>query len=149
MAIPILVTALLALVGLAILIGSIVVFLKKRRETANSVMAVGVVTGHVREAGRRGWLYYPVVQFETATRQVVSFQSSFGTSWHRQATGQRVDVLYRPEEPQKAEINSTLSLWFVPGCMFVMGLAFLLLGLSMAALFILAALAAGTPPPQP
>jgi hypothetical protein len=43
--------------------------------------------------------------------------------------GEKVEVLYDPNEPQNARINSFLSLWFVPLCCAVLSLVPFVLGL--------------------
>ncbi len=42
--------------------------------------------------------------------------------------GQTVAVHYEVADPQKAEVDSVTSRWFVPGCMVGMGLLFFVLG---------------------
>ncbi len=43
--------------------------------------------------------------------------------------GQSIAVRYDTTDPQKAEVDSAMSRWLVPGCMVVMGLGFLGMGL--------------------
>lgn len=140
MEIAILVGVLFFVLGIAMLIGGVVSFVKKRRELANSISTSGVVTELVRVTGQRSYLYVPVVQFETASKQAVSFQSSVGGMPARHSVGQQVKVVYDPGNPQKAEIDSAMSLWLVPSCMLGMGLVFTLLGLCLSAMFTLVVL---------
>ncbi|MGB9179614.1 MAG: DUF3592 domain-containing protein [Pyrinomonadaceae bacterium] len=137
MGIPIVIGLLFALIGFAVLVGSIVSFLKVRRQVANSSNASGVVSALITGMGKSGHLYYPQVQFTAASGQPVTFQSSVGSNPAGYSVGQTVGVLYDQRNPQQAEIDSAQSLWFVPGCMFAMGLLFLVLGLFLAGIMIL------------
>lgn len=139
MGVPIVIGLLFFVLGICLLISSIVAFIKKRRQVANSSSATGVVTELVRGMGQRGYLYYPQVQFTTASGQTVSFNSSVGSNPAGYAVGQNVEVVYDPRNPQQAEIDSATSLWVVPGCLLGMGLVFTVLGLVLAGMMILVA----------
>ena len=137
MGIPIFVGLLFFVIGVVILISSVVSILKTRRRIANSLSADGLVTAFATEMGRSGYLYYPLVQFKIPSGQTISFQSSVGNSRPGYSVGQQVKVLYDARNPQEAEIDALSSLWLVPGCMLVMGLAFTILGLFLAVLMAL------------
>jgi hypothetical protein len=117
------------LIGLAMLIYSTVTLIKRRREIADWVEGVGVVTALVTESGQRGYIYCPVVQFTASTGIPANFKSSVGANPAPYTVGQSVNIIYDPQNPQNAEINNNTSLWFVSGCSFAMGLAFTGLGL--------------------
>jgi hypothetical protein len=125
------------LLGLAILVGAVVVFLRQRREFANAIKGAGTVVELARRMGQRGYLYHPVVEFAAAPGQTVRFESSIGSSRAGYAVGAPVQVLYDPSAPEKAEIDSAMTRWFYPGCLLAMGAAFTLLGLCLSAMFLL------------
>jgi hypothetical protein len=127
----------LAVIGLGLLSGAVSVFLRQRRESASAAQAQGVVVELARKAGQRGYLYYPVVEFTTAAGQKVSFESTVGRMPAGYAVGAAVKVSYDPQNPQKADIDSALTRWFVPGCMAAMGAGFALLGLCLSGMFLL------------
>ena len=129
MIIALLVGIMFFLIGLAVLIYSLVAFIKRRRQIADWVEAVGVVTALAPESGQRGQIYCPVVQFTTSTGLPFNFKSSVGSNPAQYAIGQSVNIIYDTQNPQNAEINSRTSLWFVSGCSFALGLAFTGLGL--------------------
>jgi Protein of unknown function (DUF3592) len=56
--------------------------------------------------------FYPVVRFTTADGREVEFRSDSGSS-SPPSTGNRVDVLYDPDDPQDAELSGFLDLWVV------------------------------------
>jgi len=137
MGIAIFVGLLFFVIGIGIVIASVVQILKRRRQIASSLPADGLVTAFATEMGRRGYLYYPLVQFKISSGQTISFQSSVGTSRAGYSIGQQVKVLYDARNPQEAEIDALTSLWLVPGCMLAMGLAFTIGGLFLSLVMIL------------
>ena len=137
MGIAIFVGVLFFVIGIGIVIASVASFLKRRRQVANSLSSDGLVTAFATEMGRRGHLYYPLVQFKTTSGEVISFQSSVGASRAGYSIGQQVKVLYDGRNPQEAEIDALTSLWLVPGCTLAMGLAFTVGGLFLSLVMIL------------
>lgn len=125
------------LLGLALLVSAGVVFFRQRKERATALRASGVVVDLARSQGQRGYLYHPVVEFETASGRKARFQEELGRSPAGYKAGQEVKVLYQPDNPEKAEIDSGSSLYFFPGCLLAMGAAFTLLGACLAAVMAL------------
>src|SRR5687768_10268786 len=106
MGIPIFVGLLLCVIGIVILISSIVSILKRRRQIANSLSAIGLVTAFATEMGRSGYLYYPLVEFKIPSGETIGFQSSVGSSRAEYSVGQQVKVLYEARNPREAEIDA-------------------------------------------
>jgi hypothetical protein len=119
------------LIGFAVVISGIFAILKVRRQLANSAKAVGRVVSFGKISGQRGYLYCPQVEFQIPTGQTFKFQSEVGSQPPAYKIGQQVQVVYQIGAPNKAEIDSAMALWFVPGCMSLMGVAFLFLGVVM------------------
>ena len=69
---------------------------------------------------------YPLVEFQTAGGQTVRFEARTGTPWAGQKSGQPVEVVYDPHNPQHAVVSSFVELWMPP-------LIFLAAGLSLIA----------------
>ena len=126
-----LVGVLFALIGIAVLISGAVAAVKQVRKSGRGVKANGTVVELVKRVFNPGsaGVYCPVVDFSTATGQLVRFESDFGTMPASHQVGQPVAVRYDPTDPQKAEVDSATANWFVPGCTIAMGLMFLLMGL--------------------
>lgn len=116
------------LIGFAVLLGGIFSILKVRRQLAGSAKATGKVVGFGTIQGQRGYLYCPQVEFQIPTGQTIKFQSEVGSQPPAYNIGQQVQVVYQTSNPSKAEIDSAMALWFAPGCMSLMGLAFLFMG---------------------
>jgi hypothetical protein len=91
--------------------------------------------------GNTNTYYYPVVEFTTAGGQAVRYQSSTGSSRTSQQVGDVVDMVYAPENPQNARINTFMDIWFLPAMLLGMGVIFALAGV--AAFFNSIALIAG------
>jgi Protein of unknown function (DUF3592) len=126
----ILIGLLFLMIGLAVLIYGAVSAVKQSRELARQVGATGTVVDLVKRVFNPGssGVYCPVVEFTTAAGHPVRFESQFGTMPATHQVGQTVKVRYEPSDPQKAEVDSATSRWFVPGCTIGMGLGFMVLG---------------------
>ncbi|MFZ3555307.1 DUF3592 domain-containing protein [Streptomyces sp. BH055] len=57
---------------------------------------------------------YPVVEFAAADGTPYTFRSSTGSNPPSYEEGERVEVLYRADDPEDAQINGFLSLWLLP-----------------------------------
>lgn len=117
------------LIGFGVVVSGIFAILKVRRQFAGSAKATGKVIAFGRIQGQRGYLYCPQVEFQIPTGQTIRFQSEAGSQPPAYQVGQQVEVVYQAANPHKAEINSMMALWFAPGCMSLMGLLFLFVGI--------------------
>ncbi|MBF2007665.1 MAG: DUF3592 domain-containing protein [Chlorogloeopsis fritschii C42_A2020_084] len=78
--------------------------------------------------GRSSSVYYPVVKFAPSSGEQTIFKSNTGSNPPAFTKGQQVEVLYNPQKPNSAMINSWLELWFLPAMFTGMGLIFVLIG---------------------
>ena len=90
-----------------------------RKLLARADRAAGTVV-ELRHGGGNS-TYRPVVSFQTAQGQAVTFVTTWGTSPPAYRRGDRVSVLYDAAAPEKAEIEGFLSLWM--GTLILGGLA--------------------------
>ena len=116
------------MIGLAVLVSGIFSVFKVRRQLAGSANAAGTVISFGKQMGKSGYLYCPQVEFVIPNGQRVRFQSELGTQPPSYKVGQKVQVAYQITNPNQAEIDSAMALWFVPGCTIVMALGFTILG---------------------
>lgn len=128
---------LFSLIGLALLGYGIFNVFKVFRRLADSAKAVGTVKGFGQQTGKSGYVYCPQVTFLLPNGQNIKFQSNFGTQPPSYKIGQKVEVIYSKSNPQQAEIDSAMAVWFAPGCLVLMALAFTFLGLSLFGLGVL------------
>jgi hypothetical protein len=117
------------LIGLGVLVSGVFSIFKIRRQVADSVKTTGTVFGFGKSMGKSGYIYCPQVAFTDAHGRKIQFESEVGAQPPAYVIGQQVQIIYQQNNPQKAEIDSVTSLWFVPGCTTLMGLAFTFLGL--------------------
>ena len=113
--------------------------LTQRRKPIASAFAAGVVVELRKQVFNpgSGGVYCPTVEFSTASGQSVRFESSFGTMPASHKVGQAVKVLYDPNEPHIAEIESGLSDWFVPAGLLVFAAGAIFFSLMFLVLFFL------------
>ena len=107
-------------------------FLHTRDFVKNSSAGEGVVIDLVwrESSGRsRGGAYYPRVRFRTDSGQEFVFVSSTGSRPASFQVGERVHVLYSPDNPTRARIDSFGSLWVLPLVFGSLGLVFCSVGL--------------------
>ncbi|QLE58184.1 DUF3592 domain-containing protein [Nostoc sp. TCL26-01] len=78
--------------------------------------------------GRSYKLYYPVIEFTNTSGQPTVFQSNAGSTSPGLSKGEQVEVLYNPQQPNSAMINSGFELWFLPGLFTAIGSVFVLIG---------------------
>jgi hypothetical protein len=102
-------------IGLVCLVIAVVTGVGAARRITREVSAQGVVVTLVTDYNSDGdTIYYPVVEFTLPNGKETRVQSSFGTSPPAFWQGQTVTVLYEPENPQGARIQSfwgLIELW--------------------------------------
>lgn len=86
--------------------------------TRNAILASGQIVDVVSS----GKTDHPVIQFTTADGVVVEFTSVSGQNASAFTIGKPVEVYYDPTSPQRARLNSFMSLWFGPMMLNVVGL---------------------------
>lgn len=144
--------------GLFIIIGGVLVasglfaFFRQRARMRRSRLTTGTIVELVpyRKSGEYLWekstdgvkikpkyLYQPVVRFKTETGRSMKFMVSIASRPKPYQVGEQVKVIYDPDNPQKAQINRFLYLWFNVLMLLFFGvftLAMGLLGVMMAGL---------------
>jgi len=90
----------------------------------NSQQTQGTITQMVysRDSDSNG--YTPVFRFRTLQGQEVEVSGNIRTNPPQFKVGQTIDVLYDPENPQKARIKKWFNLYFVPLLLGFLGLIF-------------------------
>jgi hypothetical protein len=111
---------------------------------AQAQPAQGAVVGWKNRSIRSGTLSeqstrFPIIRFESAGGQVVEFVSSIGFQGGGYRLNQAVAVLYAPNDPSRARIDSFVGLW-----LFSAGF----LGIGVFALWVVARNWRGPPAPR-
>ncbi len=81
-----------------------------QQQIATMVKAQGTVVEVVSRTklrdGERKTLFYPIVEFRTANDEAVRFEDAMGSNPATYRVGDTVEVLYDPQTPQSAMIDS-------------------------------------------
>lgn len=111
--------------GVVFFIAGVVILVRTVQFVAGAEHATGTVVDLSREIDDEGdETFYPVVRFTTAEGQEIEFVSSSGSSPPSESPGDRVDVLYDPDDPSDAKLSGFFHLWLFPGLFFLFGAAF-------------------------
>ena len=126
------------LVAVGCLIGSVAAYFSQSRKRRGFISGTGTVVGlekRIFRAGSAG-VYCPVVEFMPGAGETIRFESAFGSNPASQKVGDKVKVVYNPQNPKEAEVDSGLSKWLAPGCLLAFSLgaclfSFIFLGISL------------------
>ena len=103
--------------------GAVWAYFKQQRTMETRLATTGIVvelTDRVTASGRASMLC-PVVEFTVPSGEKIRFTSDFGSRPAKHKIGQSVKIRYDSVDPQKAEIESAMSLWLVPAILVFMG----------------------------
>lgn len=130
------VPALFSLIGLGLLVASVFVYLNTRNFINSSARAEGTVVAHAPGRSSDGDLTYaPVISFRTPEGQAVEFKSQTSSNSPYPAVGETVEVIYNPQRPSEAEINSFSSLWTLNIILAALGAGFFVIGTTVFMVF--------------
>jgi hypothetical protein len=104
------------LAAIGLLAGAIWSYFKQKNQMESRAPTTGTVVELVLRSTRpgRSGIYCPVVEFTAPSGERIRFTSDFGSRPAGHKIGQSVKVRYDPAEPQKAEIESGMTLWLAP-----------------------------------
>lgn len=120
-------------IGLLLLLGATWAVSSTKTWLAHAVEAEGKVIELVRrrDSENTGYLFAPVVRFQTMEGRTVEFESSLRSNPPAYRTGQTVSVFYDPDEPRSATIKGFFSLWLMPVILGFIATVFLIVGTAM------------------
>lgn len=119
---------LFTLVGFAMLAGAFWAYSSTSSFLKQAETADGIVFELLASRSDNSTTYRPVVQFIDQQGQFIEFVSSTGSNPASYSQGEQVKVLYLPERPSNAKINSFFSLWGVAIILAGIGAVFFLIG---------------------
>lgn len=116
-------------VGVAMLVFAFNSFQSTRTFLAEAERASGTVVSLERKVsrdsdGNRSVTYYPVVRFTTPSGTSRQFQNASGSNPPAYREGERVDVLYHPDNLADARIDGFMSVWGMAVILSALGLVF-------------------------
>jgi len=116
--------AVFAVLGLAMLIGCGALVKSNQDFLATAQSAEGRVIDLVYQSSGEGGAFYPMVRFRSADGREVTFRSRVGRNPASYAVGDPVMVLYDPQNPSDAMVESFFRLWFGPLMLSIVGSLF-------------------------
>ncbi|MCR4031309.1 MULTISPECIES: DUF3592 domain-containing protein [Flavobacterium] len=117
-----------SIVGAGLLAGAIYLYVDKQAFLAKAETVQGTVTELIPKRSKESTTYSPVFSFTTKTGQTIMHHSSVSSSPPSYDVGEKVEVFYDPENPNKAEIKGFVSLWLGVLILGVVGTVFFLIG---------------------
>jgi hypothetical protein len=123
-------------IGLLLLLGAAFSVWTTKAWLARTVEVQGTVIEmlRVRDSEDKGYLFTPIVRFESLDGRTVEFQSGLRTNPPAYRAGQEVPVVYDPSVPESAAIRGVLSLWLMPIILAFIGSIFLAIAAAMIVL---------------
>jgi hypothetical protein len=120
-----------AVIGLVALVIGILWIRSTKERLKTMINHTGTVVEKVRvERPGETANFYPVVEFKTQTGEVFRFEGKTSGPENEYKIGEQVEILYDPQDPQGAMINSWKELWFPSIAMMIIGGGMLVLGIA-------------------
>jgi len=118
------------LVGLLLAAIGVFIWMRTRAFMSTAQETKGTVTHMISSSGSEGGMVYaPVFKFTTIQGQVIEVEEKVYSNPPQFQTGQAVDILYDPEDPNRARVKKWSSLYFVPLLLGGMGMIFGCIGI--------------------
>ncbi len=120
-------------VGSIFVIAGIIIAVNTRSIAGKSISAQGTVIDLVKHTskdsdGSSFTAYYPVIKFTANSGKPIEFEANSGSNPPTYTKGQKVEILYNPQEPESAKINTLSDFWILPAMFIGMGSVFVLIG---------------------
>ncbi|MEH2117639.1 DUF3592 domain-containing protein [Nostoc sp.] len=98
-------------VGSIIAVTGIIIGLNTRSFVTSAIPAQGTIIDLVQRSstdskGSSSYVYYPVVKFTARSGESTVFEADTGSNPPEFTKGQQVEILYSPQKPDSARINS-------------------------------------------
>ena len=119
----------IAIMGLLIIATGIPTIVQTLDHFQNSNYAPGVVVKQAEETFHNSEYSIPIVEFKTASGQVVQVESNHEYSPAKYLNGDQVEVFYDPKDPTHADINDPFEVWSGALAVPLFGLIFILIGI--------------------
>lgn len=116
--------------GIGMLAGTVFTYTNTSAFLKDAIKAEGTVVELIRSRSDDSVTYRPVVRFMNQQGKAIEFASLSSSNPPSYSEGQTVEVFYRPDAPQQAEINSFFSLWGVSVILGGLGSVFSTIGAS-------------------
>lgn len=91
-------------------------------EQKNTIKVQGLIVENILQTGAGGSVCNPRVQFTTQKGEKISFVDKIGSYPADFEVGQKVKVLYHPDNPHQALLGSFKRTWLIPCILITVGL---------------------------
>lgn len=116
-----------AVIGSLLLAAALYLYQDKQAFFKKAEVVQGTVTELLRSRSDKSIMYRPVVEFETKSGKKAEFTSSVASNPASYNVGEKVEVLYDPVNPAKADINGFSALYLGPLILGIIGTVFILI----------------------
>lgn len=107
-----------------------VVWMRTREFISKAQETKGIVIRMLSKRGSKGGIIYaPVFQFRTIDGRTIEVEESMYSKPPQFQEGQSVDILYDPQNPEKARVKKWANLYFLPLVLGGMGAIFIVIGI--------------------
>ena len=114
-----------SLVGLLLAAIGIFIWIRTQAFLSTAQETKGTVIRMVSSSSSEGGISYaPVFKFTTIQGQVIEVEEKISSNPPQFQTGQVIDILYDPQDPNRARVKKWFNLYFVPLLLGGMGLIF-------------------------
>lgn len=119
-------------VAIPLLIVSGPIILNNILFTLRSEKTTGIVTGYEsKRSSKNGTTHAETVEFQAPDGKTIQFTEKLYRTVFIISTGRTVNVLYNPEDPTQARINSFITLYSIPTILLVISLGVIFFSLPM------------------
>ena len=115
-------------VGLLLIAIAVIILIRTILFLIRSQKVKGTIVRMAYYSNSKGSSYNPVFSFTTTDGRTIEAEDSLGSNPPQFRVGQSVNVLYDPNNPNRARINKWSNLYFVPLLLGGMGLCFSCVG---------------------
>lgn len=119
--------AIFAAIGIGILGLAFYLYSTQESFIAKGIKVPGTVIDNI-VGGEDNDVYFPLVEYKSRDGEQRRFTASTGSTPPMHNVGETVEVIYNPDEPDDAQINSPFDLWFGAGLCAFLGAVFTLVG---------------------
>ena len=121
--------SLFIIAGLGTVFGSFLSFNHTQEFIKTASTVEGTVIEIRQKISKKSITYFPVFKYQTHQGKIVHIESSVGTNPPNYGVGAKVNVIYDPNDPNQAEINSFWSVWLLTVVFGALGSLFTGIGL--------------------
>ena len=121
-----------SLVGALLLVVGTILWINTRMFIARAQQVRGSVDHMKYRHSSDGSGYAPAFKFKTLKGESIEFASRTYSDPPEFKAGQDVDILYDPQNPQRARLNKGANLYFMPLLVAVLGIIFLAVGVALS-----------------